>query len=84
MEAFALQKSLFESKSIRCADDRGKELLLGVKAGLSIAGLSYPAHHCTSQLLNELCSSGSEAALDFIFQFAFLLQVERQRDSATG
>lgn len=56
METFALQKSLFESKSISYADDHGKELLLRVKRGLSIAGLPYPAHNHKSQLLNELCS----------------------------
>lgn len=70
----------FESESIRCAGDHGKELLLRVKAGLSIAGLSYPAHYCTSQL----CSLGSQGTLDFFSQFAFLPQVERQSSSATG
>lgn len=84
METFTLQKSLFESKSISCADDHGKELLLRVKRGLSIAGLSYPAHNHKSQLLNGLCSLASQATLDFIFRFVFLPQVERQSDSATG
>lgn len=53
--------------SRRSSDDHGKELLLGVKAGLSIAGLPYPAHNHASHLLNELCSLGSQATLDFIF-----------------